>query len=837
MWLALEKRFLPSNVWDSDSLTFWRERILFVICFTAVVLGPIALIPSLVLSFHEGLWSVILLDSSAYLTAVVILLSRNLPLKTRASVICLLLYSLGVGLLFVLGPIGAGYIWLFGASIIISTIIGLRAAILTFALNVFALLSVAIFILCGAPAWVLHIENALEKWLVMAVNFLLINSLVTITTALMLNGLKNALQKEQEASLSLQKSEERFILAMDASKDGIYDWNLVTNEIYYSPSWKRMLGYEQNEIKNEFYEWERLTDPEDAKVSWKMLNQVIEGKRERFEQEFKMRQKDGQWLDILSRANVFRDDKGNAVRVVGTHVDITNRKRYERTLYESDEKFSKAFQTSPYAITLSRSEDGKFIEVNNTFSLITGYSREEAFASSSIGLNLWVNEKDRQHVIDDLRAGRVVESREYQFRTKTDKVIIGLFSAQVLQLSQGHCILSSINDITMRKELESQLIQAQKMESVGRLAGGVAHDFNNMLGIILGYTEMSLDQVDPTEMLHVNLLEIRNAANRSADLTRQLLAFARKQTVAPKVIDLNEALEGMLKMLRRLIGEDIDLTWLPGRDLWPVKLDPSQIDQILANLCVNARDAISGVGKMTLETGNRIFDEDYCTTHPGSLQGEYVMLNVSDNGCGMDKETQLHIFEPFFTTKEMGKGTGLGLATVFGIVKQNNGFINVYSETEHGTTFTIYLPRHISMATQTQMKDSDGPAAHGNETILLVEDEPVILKMTTVMLERMGYTVVAAFAPGEAIRLAEAHTDHIHLVMTDVIMPEMNGRDLVRKLLLRYPDIKSLFMSGYTSNVIAHHGTLEPGIHFIQKPFSIQNLAAKVREVLDNANG
>jgi CheY-like chemotaxis protein len=360
----------------------------------------------------------------------------------------------------------------------------------------------------------------------------------------------------------------------------------------------------------------------------------------------------------------------------------------------------------------------------------------------------------------------------------------------------------------------------------------VAHDFNNMLGIILGYTEMALDQVDPKQPLHANLEEIRKATNRSADLTRQLLAFARKQTVAPKLLDLNETVEGTLKMLRRLIGEDIDLDWRPKTDLWPVKVDPSQIDQILANLCINARDAISGVGKLTIETGNNTFDEDYCATHAYFVPGEYVMLAVSDDGCGLDKETLVHIFEPFFTTKEFGKGTGLGLSTVYGIVKQNNGFINVYSEQGQGTAFSIYLPRHVGKADQIQRYTPVESVAHGHETILLVEDEPSILNMTTMMLERQGYTVLAASTPGEAIRMAREHAGKIHLLMTDVVMPEMNGRDLARNLLSRYPHLKRLFMSEYTANVIAHHGVLDPDVHFIQKPFSIQNLASAVRGVM-----
>jgi len=395
-------------------------------------------------------------------------------------------------------------------------------------------------------------------------------------------------------------------------------------------------------------------------------------------------------------------------------------------------------------------------------------------------------------------------------------------------------------DITDRKLIEKenikllgQLQQAQKMESVGRLAGGVAHDFNNMLGVILGHTEMVMEQMDSSHQFFLNLQEIQNAAMRSADLTRQLLAFARKQTISPKVLDLNKMVDGMLNMLQRLIGEDIDLVWLPGKDLWPVNIDPSQIDQILANLCVNARDAIAGVGKLTIETGICTFDESYCAVHMGFISGEYVFLAVSDNGSGMDAETKGKIFEPFFTTKPMDKGTGLGLSTVYGIVKQNNGFINVYSEPGQGTTFKIYLSRHTGKAGQLQQKIPKEPVSHGNETILLVEDEPAILNLTTMMLQRLGYTVLPASTPGEAIRLAREHMGKIDLLMTDVVMPEMNGRDLARNLLSLNPSLKRLFMSGYTANVIAHHGVLDEGVHFLQKPFSKKDLADSIKEALE----
>lgn len=380
--------------------------------------------------------------------------------------------------------------------------------------------------------------------------------------------------------------------------------------------------------------------------------------------------------------------------------------------------------------------------------------------------------------------------------------------------------------------LQSQLLQAQKMESIGRLAGGVAHDINNMLGVIIGNVELAMRKITPEHPLQKELLGISTAAERAAGITKQLLAFARKQTVAPKVLDLNETVEAMLKILRRLIGENIDLSWQPGAGLWPVMLDPSQEDQILANLCVNARDAIADVGTLIIETGNAVFNAADCAKHADLLPGEYVLLAVSDNGCGMDKETSEKIFEPFFTTKEVGQGTGLGLATVYGIVKQNNGFINVYSEPGRGTTFRIYLPRYLGPVTiDGETATEEIPKGRG-EIVLLVEDEPTLLEMTKQILEMLDYNVLAAASPGEAILLSDAHDGVIQLLMTDVVMPGMNGRDLAERIRSVRPEMKCLFTSGYTADIIAHHGVLDEGVQFIQKPCSIKELAIKVREVL-----
>jgi CheY-like chemotaxis protein len=372
------------------------------------------------------------------------------------------------------------------------------------------------------------------------------------------------------------------------------------------------------------------------------------------------------------------------------------------------------------------------------------------------------------------------------------------------------------------------------MEAVGTLAGGVAHDFNNMLGVILGHAEMALESLAPAQPIVDSLQTILNTARRSADLTRQLLAFARRQTIAPRVLDLNETIKEMIKMLGRLLGEDIELIWLPEPGACPIKMDPSQIDQILANLCINARDAISGVGRITIETHLINLDKVSCTDHPEYLPGEYVLLSVSDNGCGIDKETMDKIFEPFFTTKKVGKGIGLGLSTVYGIVKQNNAFIKVSSEPGQDTTFKIYLPRQMAADEEMWQEIPVARVAGGNETVLLVEDDPMLLEMTKLMLGTLGYRVLAASTPSEAIFLTKKHGTEIQLLITDVILPEMNSRELRQKLTSLLPAVKVLFISDYTGDVIARQGVLVDGTNFMQKPFSKEALATKVRSLLDS---
>jgi PAS domain S-box-containing protein len=523
------------------------------------------------------------------------------------------------------------------------------------------------------------------------------------------------------------------------------------------------------------------------------------------------------------------------------------RQQAEATLRDGEERLRLALEAASEGIYDHNLQTGE-AHVSSGYATMLGYD-PAAFLETTDAWIERMHPDDREPVMAQyLRylAGEIPEYR-VEFRQRTfsgawrwiqsiGRIVERDASGTPLRMLGTHTDITERRQAAAEREkLQAQFIQAQKMESVGRLAGGVAHDFNNMLSLILGYAELAMVDLGPADPRYADLLEIRRAAERSADLTRQLLAFARKQTIAPRVLDLNETVEGTLKMLRRLIGEDVELIWLPRAGIWPVKIDPSQIDQILANLCVNARDAIAGVGKITIETGTASLDHAYCADHPWLVPGDYVLLAVSDNGCGMDKDVRSHLFEPFFTTKALGQGTGLGLATVYGIVKQNNGAISVYSELGQGTTIRIYLPRHSGVHETHETATVTGPAARGHETILLVEDEAAILTLATKMLTRQGYTVVAAGTPNEAIRLAREYQGSIHLLMTDVVMPEMDGLTLARSLLSIRPHMKCLFMSGYTANVIAHRGVLDAGVNAIQKPFSIQNLATEVRKALDDA--
>ena len=571
-------------------------------------------------------------------------------------------------------------------------------------------------------------------------------------------------------------------------------------------------------------------DLEHGRLLWrKMFDQGfldIESDERRF---------DGSQMWIIGSYRCMSDEQGRITGHFGTQLDITEHKRIMEDLRNDRERMDHILRATRTNVNTLDSEYN-LRQVDAVWQKIYGDPQGQKCYKYFMDLDKPCEGccvpkalATREIVVTEEflhKENRHIEVHTIPFQDENGEWLVTEFNINITERKQAEA---------EREKLQNQLHQARKMESVGRLAGGVAHDFNNMLGVILGHTELALLKTDEDNELVSDLNEIQKAAQRSVSITKQLLAFARKQTISPKKIDLNYTVESMFNMLRRLIGEDIDLVWQPASQLWPVKMDPSQIDQILVNLCVNARDSISGVGKLTIKTGKKTFDEAYCKEHPGFITGDFVLLAVSDNGCGMDKDTLDNLFEPFFTTKDVGKGTGLGLATIYGIVNQNNGSINVYSEPDQGSTFKIYLPRLVTEENADKAVPEKNTAAGGTETILLVEDEPTILRMAQVMLERKGYSVLSAATPAEAIDLAKAHADKIHLLMSDVVMPEMNGRELAGQITALYPDIRLLFMSGYTADVIAHQGVLDDGVAFIQKPFSMEDMMAKVREVLDKS--
>ncbi len=530
-------------------------------------------------------------------------------------------------------------------------------------------------------------------------------------------------------------------------------------------------------------------------------------------------------------------EEGQTLRVFGTLMDITEHKANEVALLRGEQRYRAILQTAIEGFLLTDLE-GRLLDVNEAYCEMSGYTREELLVMAVPDLDVCLGPEGVKE-----RIGEIVDRGHARFETR-HRAKDGTFfwlevGARYLDEDDGYLVVL-LRDLSGQRtaeeeqeKLQTQLIQAQKMESLGRLAGGVAHDFNNMLNVILGFAGIALDRPELEPEVREALEEIIHAGHKSASVTKQMLAFARKQTIAPQPLNLNIIVKSMVSMVERLIGEDIHLVWSPGWDLWTVEMDPAQVDQILVNLCVNARDAIAGVGRVTIETGNKVFDEEYCRYHSGFIPGEFVMLSVCDDGVGMDEETKLKLFEPFFTTKDKEKGTGLGLATVYGIVKQNNGFINVYSEPHNGTCFKIYLRRHLGEAARSQPTIPEGADLRGKETILLVEDEPTILRMTRRMLEKLGYQVLDTGTPSEALDLGREHDGAIDLLLTDVVMPEMNGRDLSDRFRALRPETQHVFMSGYTANFIAHHGVLDPGVHFLQKPFSQQDLAIRLREALD----
>ncbi len=638
--------------------------------------------------------------------------------------------------------------------------------------------------------------------------------------------------ERKQAEQALRRERDRLNYVLEASRIGTWAWDIEANSAEFNEMWATLLGYTMEEIGPSSYElWKSLGHPDDVPKIEALLQRCANGEMPDYSSEFRMRHKDGHWVWILDRGRVMTHDaEGRPLEIFGTHTDISPLMRAQEELRESEAKFRSYIEQAPYGVFIADAT-GNYVDVNPAASRIAGYARDELL---TMGIRDLIAPDDQEdgaaHFAQVVEQGAAEGVIPFVRKDGTWR----LWNVTAVRLSEER-ILCFVQDVTEQQQMEEQIRKSQKLDAVGQLAGGVAHDFNNLLMGIMNYVELCRDEIGQEHPIRKWLDEITHESERSAAIVRQLLAFSRKQTIAPRVLDLNHTVGNMLKMLRRLIGEDIDLLWQPGANLRPIKMDPGQVDQILANLSVNARDAIGGVGKITIETANVTLDADYCAFHTEVTPGDFVMLAFSDSGSGMNAETQANVFEPFFTTKVNGEGTGLGLATVYGIVKQNGGSINLYSEPGNGTTFRIYLPCTADTAEGASTQDRPHEVSGGKETILLVEDEKSIRITTSLFLKDLGYNVLVAETPAEALQIVEKHNGEIDALITDVVMPGMNGRQLAERLEVTCTGLKVLYVSGYTVNVIVHRGVLEEGVEFLSKPITRDVLAHKLRHMLDGS--
>jgi PAS domain S-box-containing protein len=630
----------------------------------------------------------------------------------------------------------------------------------------------------------------------------------------------------KQAERVLREREERFRQIAENIKEVFFVMDSSYREtLYISPAYEEIWGRTCQSLYDNPRSFLEPVPPEDRERLVAMIAKLQQGEQPG-DIEYQVVQPDGEVRWVLSNAAAIRNEQGEVYRITGVAMDVTERKRAQEAQAQSEALYRKVIEASFDGIDLT--EEGVVREANRGFAEMFGYSMDEVVGRPILD---FVADESA-----DMVRQRIAEGLEGTYelvgKQKNGTKILLEATARTHNIGSRTGRLTALRDLTGKRQLEDQFRQAQKMEAVGRLAGGVAHDFNNLLTVISSCAELVLMDTAEGDPRQENLQEIRKASQGAAGLTRQLLAFSRQQVIEPKLITIEEVVTTAEKMLQRLIGEDVELIAVLNKDRATVKIDPGQLDQVIMNLAVNARDAMPDGGTLTLETSSVELDEAYARTHWPATPGRFAMLTVTDTGTGMTEQTRGRIFEPFFTTKEVGKGTGLGLATVYGIVKQSGGFICVYSELGYGTSFKIYLPR-VDEAPTARQEETTTASLLGTETVLLTEDAPALRSTARQILERYGYTVIEAPSSAAALTLERSRVGPIHLLLTDVVMPGMSGRELAERFTVQRPGVKVLYMSGYTDDAVVRHGVLRPGIAYLQKPFTPDGLARKIREVLD----
>jgi len=629
----------------------------------------------------------------------------------------------------------------------------------------------------------------------------------------------------------LVEREELFHLISENAADMIAVVDMEGRRIYNSLSYQKVLGYSPEELQaSSSFEQIHPDDRERVKKAAEEARRSGIGKT----LEYRLRHKNGTWLVLESTSSVIRNAKGEPEKLVIVNRDVTERKKAEEALRRSEAGFRSVVEDAPYGIYRT-SLTGPFLQVNPALQKMLGYKSTEELLRQDLANHVFRHAGEYQRLTELLARTEEIKDLEMEWKRQDGTPMTVRCSGRRINDENGVPAYFEVfaEDVTEKRVLEKQLRMAQKMEAIGRLSGGIAHDFNNLLGVIIGYSGVLKKKLGSDSALCEHALEIEKAGQRAASLTKQLLAFSRQQVLTPAVLNLNSLATDMEKMLPRLLGEDIEVSLALDPELGNVKADQSQIEQVIMNLAVNARDAMPTGGKLKIQTSNVQLDQAYTWNHPGSKVGDYVLLAVTDTGTGMDAATLTHIFEPFFTTKERGKGTGLGLATVYGVVKQSNGYIWVDSVPGNGASFQIYLPRHVGQPVADDQIADSREKLRGSETILLVEDAEPLRKLALTFLEAGGFRVLSAESGESALEVAARFGGAFDLLLTDVVMPGMNGRVLAEQMMPRQPGMKVLYMSGYTDSFIAGHGVLDPETQLLHKPFTEEVLIRKVREVLD----
>jgi two-component system, cell cycle sensor histidine kinase and response regulator CckA len=656
----------------------------------------------------------------------------------------------------------------------------------------------------------------------------------TSELAEMVNALKSVIIHREKTEAALRTSEERYALAIYGANDGIWDLDIATGEAYFSPRWKSMLGYKDDEFTNNYYEFEKLIHPDDRNKALDTRKAYLEGFVPTYEMEYRLQHKDGNYRWIHVRGACFRDSTGKPYRFAGSHSDITDRKRIEEALRESEKKYRTLFEESKDIVFIVDT-NGQIIDINPAGIELLGYTREEMLAPDFVH-HLGISQKNTLQFRKSLRKQAFVKDSEIELKRKDGEKLVFHVSASLMYDDMGRMsgLRGIAHDLTERKKLEQKLLQVQKLESIGILAGGVAHDFNNLLTAIYGYGQVIRDTIpSDDELLQESISQVLRASGRAAELTKNLLAFSRKQFTDPKPVQVHTIIHNSYDLIKKTLGDTIELSTCFSTNNLLVKADTGQIEQVLLNLATNARDAMPSGGHVHIKTREVIIPDGFETKYGLTASGIYALISVSDTGMGIDDKSLARVFEPFYTTKEVGKGTGLGLSIIYGIIKQHKGAVHIESEPVKGTTISIYLPTLETPQARRVKQHGAKHSMKGSETILVTEDDEVVQAFLVKILERVGYKVIIAKDGEDGVLRFKEHADDISLILTDVMMPKKNGKEIIEEIKKINPEMKVIFMSGYTKDIIHQNGILEKDATFITKPFLKADLLQRVREVLD----